>query len=98
MINIDSLRKAQTETFNKNMEELDRYCKDYAHVECFVNYILTYGNADCYCSQRTFEERMGRELIQFIWQISEVDLSNMSDSQAVAQQRAARPALRPVDE
>lgn len=61
------------------IDELEQTCASDAGVAEMVRYILAYSDQMAYCGGDE-DAKIGREIIQFIWQISGIDLSDMGNS------------------
>lgn len=63
---------------DQHIQELTDTCNNYPDIKEFVRYIIAYSDEMAY-SGGSQDARIGRELIQFIWQITSSDLSAMGN-------------------
>lgn len=73
------VREKSQQYLNRQIDELEKSCNDDADVAEMVRYILAYSDQMAYCGGDE-DAKIGREIIQFIWQISGMDLSSMGNS------------------
>lgn len=62
------------------IEDLKSTCEKDPGVKEMVRYILAFSDEMAYATQGSVESRIGRDIIQIIWEISKIDLSNMGNS------------------
>ncbi len=75
----DAVAKKSHEYLQKQIDELEMSCAKDAGVAEMVRYIIAYSDQMAYCGGDA-DAKIGREIIQFIWQISSTDLSDMGNS------------------
>ena len=85
----ETITKKSHEYLDKQIQHLEDTCNQYPDIKEFVSYLIEYSDRMAYCSNETPNTEIGRELIQFIWQISNVNLSNMANQFHFSSQWAA---------
>lgn len=75
----ETVTKRSQEFLQKQIDELEMSCAKDAGVAEMVRYILAYSDQMAYCGGDA-DAKIGREIIQFIWQINGTDLSSMGNS------------------
>ena len=77
----DTITKKSHDYLQIQLDELKAYCDRDPAVADFVKYMIVYSDEMAYASNDASEDaRIGREIIQMIWQISGMDFSNMANS------------------
>jgi hypothetical protein len=75
----DTITKKSHNYLQLQIDELKQSCDKDPGVAEMVRYILAYSDQMAYCGGDE-DARIGRQIIQHIWQISGIDLSNMGNS------------------
>lgn len=75
----DTVTKKSHEYLQLQIDELKDSCAQSTGVAELVRYILAYSDQMAYCGGDE-DAKIGREIIQMIWQISGIDLSSMGNS------------------
>lgn len=75
----DTVREKSHKYLDEQITELEKNCSHDAGVAEMVRYILAYSDQMAYCGGNK-DAKIGREIIQFIWQINGTDLSDMGNS------------------
>lgn len=76
----ETITKKSHEYLDAQIQDLEKKCNDYPDIKEFVRYIIAYSDEMAYGSEGSLDSDIGDELIQFIWQITKVDLSNIANS------------------
>jgi hypothetical protein len=75
----EAITKKSHEYLDKQIQTLEDTCNQYSDIKEFVSYIVEYSDRMAYSNNDSPTTRIGRELIQFIWQITNIDLSSMAN-------------------
>ena len=62
------------------IDELAEYCNKDINVKELVSYIIAYSDEMAYGSRGSEAATLGQDIIQIIWQISGIDLSNVANN------------------
>jgi hypothetical protein len=76
----ETITEKSHEYLNIQIQELAQVCDDSPDIKEFVRYIIAYSDEMAYSTDGSVDSDIGRELIQFIWQITKIDLSSMANS------------------
>lgn len=76
----DTITKKSHDYLQKQLDELKVYCDKDPAVADFVKYMIVYSDEMAYATPGSEDARIGREIIQMIWQISGMDFSGMANS------------------
>lgn len=75
----DTVREKSHKYLDQQLDELQKYCTNDLGVAEMVKYIVAYSDQMAYCGGNE-DAKIGREIIQFLWQINGMDLSDMGNS------------------
>lgn len=75
----DKITKISQDYLQKQIDELKQTCEKDPAVAEMVGYIIAYGEQMAYCSGDE-DAKIGRQIIQHMWQINGTDLSSMGNS------------------
>jgi hypothetical protein len=79
MTNFEKLTELTLAKVQAQIDDLKMQVEKYPELKEFVELIIAYGAEGAYCGGSD-EAQLGRCLIQFIWEINGMDLSNMGNS------------------
>jgi len=79
MTAFDKLTELTLTKVQAQIDDLKMQVEKHPELKEFVELIVAYGAEKAYCGG-SVEAQLGRDLIQFIWQINGMDLSNMGNS------------------
>ena len=68
----------QTKKYEENLNRLEKYFTN-ADIKELVKYIVDYGSNQSYSTCKSEDDEIAKQIIQFIWEISKIDLSNISN-------------------
>jgi hypothetical protein len=74
----DNIAKISHDYLQSQIDQLKATCDKDPAVAEMVRYIVAYSDQMAYCSGDN-DARIGRQIIQHIWEISKLDLSNMGN-------------------
>lgn len=74
----DAIREKSHTFLDAQIDELKQSCEKDPGVAEMVRYILAYSDQMAYCGGDE-DAKIGRQIIQHIWQITKIDLSNMGN-------------------
>ena len=80
MTAFDKLTEITLAAAQAQIDDLKMQTEKHPELKEFVELIVAYGAERAYASPGSTEAQLGRDLIQFIWQINGMDLSNMANS------------------
>jgi len=80
MIDFNNITAKSHDYLNKQIDELKQSCERDPGVAEMVRYIVAYSDQMAYSRPGDEDAQIGRGIIQHIWEICGIDLSNMANS------------------